>query len=182
MIYLELFWTFLIIGTFTFGGGYAMLSLIQNQVVINKGWLTAEQFTDIVAISQMTPGPIGINSATYIGYSITHNMGYSHIASIGGSILATIAVMIPSFVIVLTICKLYMKFQRNPLFSSLLNTLKPAIIGMIIAAAGILITPQNFIDWKSWFLFGGAFISCWRLNINPIWVIIVSGVMGLLIY
>ena len=98
MIYLELFYTFFIIGAFTFGGGYAMLSLIQNEVVVEHEWISAQQFTEIVAISQMTPGPIGINSATYIGYSVTGN--------VFGSLLATTAVMLPSFIIVLTICKL----------------------------------------------------------------------------
>ena len=102
MIYLQLFFTFFVIGLFTFGGGYAMLSLIQNEVVVNHAWITAQEFTDMVAISQMTPGPIGINSATYVGYAVSGN--------IFGSLTATFAVCLPSFLIILTICKIYNRF------------------------------------------------------------------------
>ena len=182
MIYLELFWTFLLIGIFTFGGGYAMLSLIQSEVVTNHAWITPEQFTDIVAISQATPGPVGINSATYVGYTVTHNLGYSEWASIGGSIVATLAVVLPSFIIVLLICKLYQKVKKSDLFASLMKNLRPVVIGMIAAAAGILITPQNFFHWSSWLLLAGAFICCKYLRANPIWVILAGGLIGLLIY
>ena len=123
MIYLQLFYTFFIIGLFTFGGGYAMLSLIQNEVVVNHAWVTAQQFTDMVAISQMTPGPIGINSATYVGYAVTGN--------IFGSIVATCAVTLPSFIIILTICRIYAKFKESNIFASLMKTLRPVVIGMI---------------------------------------------------
>jgi chromate transporter len=174
MIYLQLFWVFFIIGLFTFGGGYAMLSLIQSEVVIKHAWITAEKFTDIVAISQMTPGPIGINSATYVGYTITGNMF--------GSLLATFAVVLPSFILVLTICHLYMKFKESNLFGSLMKTLRPIVIGMIAAAAGILVTKENFFDWTSWVLFAGAFAACQWLKTNPIWVIIAGGAIGLIIY
>ncbi len=182
MVFFELFYTFLIIGLFTFGGGYAMLSLIQNQIVVEKGWITAQQFTDIVAISQATPGPVGINSATYVGYMVPHNMGYSELSCIAGSVCATIAVVIPSFIIVLTICRLYNKFKKSGLFTSLMKNLRPVVIGMIAAAAGILITPENFFHYSSWLLLTGAFISCYFFKTNPIWVIVAGGVIGLLIY
>ncbi|HNY05208.1 MAG TPA: chromate transporter [Candidatus Egerieousia sp.] len=174
MIYLQLFWVFFIIGLFTFGGGYAMLSLIQSEVVIRHAWITAEKFTDIVAVSQMTPGPIGINSATYVGYTVTGN--------VFGSLLATFAVVLPSFILVLTICHLYMKFKESNLFASLMKTLRPIVIGMIAAAAGILVTKENFFDWTSWVLFAGAFAACQWLKTNPIWVIIAGGAIGLIIY
>ncbi len=174
MIYLQLFFTFFIIGLFTFGGGYAMLSLIQNEVVVNHAWITAQEFTDMVAISQMTPGPIGINSATYVGYAVTGN--------IFGSLTATIAVTLPSFMIILLICKIYSKFKESNIFASLMKTLRPVVIGMIGAAAGILITKDNFIDWTSWALFIGAFIASQVLKMNPILVIILSGVIGYFIY
>lgn len=174
MIYFQLFYTFFVIGLFTFGGGYAMLSLIQNEVVVNHSWLTAQQFTDIVAISQMTPGPIGINSATYVGYTVTGN--------IFGSITATLAVTLPSFIIVLFICKLYTKFKENHLFESILKALRPIVIGMIAAAAGILITKDNFFDWTSWVLFVAAFIASQWLKINPILTMVASGVIGYFIY
>ncbi len=174
MIYLQLFYTFFIIGIFTFGGGYAMLSLIQNEVVVNHAWVTAQEFTDMVAISQMTPGPIGINSATYVGYAVTGN--------IFGSLVATTAVMLPSFIIVLTVCKLYEKFKKSNIFAALLKFLRPIVIGMIAAAAAILITPDNFIDYTSWLLFAAAFIACQWLKMNPILIIILAGVVGFFIY
>ena len=107
MIYLELFFTFFLIGMFTIGGGYAMLSLIQNEVVTEHGWITDTDFTDIVAISQMTPGPIGINSATYVGYEVLAKSGASEFMSVLGSFTATFAVVLPSFIIVLLLCKVY---------------------------------------------------------------------------
>lgn len=174
MIYIQLFFTFFIIGLFTFGGGYAMLSLIQNEVVVNHNWITAQQFTDIVAISQMTPGPIGINSATYVGYSVTGN--------IFGSIIATVAVSLPSFIIVLLICKLYTQFKKNSVFNSLLKFLRPTVIGMIAAAAGILITKDNFIDYTSWIFFGAAVILTQFLKVNPIITIIIAGIAGYIVY
>lgn len=174
MIYFQLFYTFFLIGLFTFGGGYAMLSLIQDQVVVVNGWITAKEFTDIIAISQMTPGPIGINSATYIGYSVTGNML--------GSIIATFAVSLPSFIIVLFICRVYSKFKNSNIFASLLKFLRPVVIGMIAAAAGILITPDNFIDTYSWILFGAAFIASQWLKVNPIMIIIIAGLIGYFIY
>ena len=102
MLYLQLFWTFFKIGLFGFGGGYAMLSLIQGEVVTAHGWLTSQQFTDIVAVSQMTPGPIGINSATYVGFTAT--------GSVWGSVVATFAVCLPSFILMLTISKFFLKY------------------------------------------------------------------------
>ena len=174
MIYIQLFYTFFIVGLFTFGGGYAMLSLIQNEVVVNHAWITAQEFTDMVAISQMTPGPIGINSATYVGYAVTGN--------IFGSLLATIAVSLPSFIIILSICRIYEKFKKSNVFASLMKTIRPVVIGMIGAAAGILVTKENFIDWTSWILFAGAFIGAQWLKINPILLIIAGGVIGYLIY
>lgn len=174
MIYLQLFYTFFIIGLFTFGGGYAMLSLIQNEVVVNHAWVTAQEFTDMVAISQMTPGPIGINSATYVGYAVTGN--------IFGSLLATFAVSLPSFLIILSICKVYARFKESNIFASLMKTLRPVVIGMIGAAAGILITDENFIDWTSWLLFGAAFIASQWLKMSPILIILLGGAIGYLIY
>src|SRR5574344_1730521 len=174
MIYLQLFYTFFIIGLFTFGGGYAMLSLIQNEVVVKHAWMNAQQFTDIVAISQMTPGPIGVNSATYVGYTVT--------GDIFGSMLATFAVSLPSFIIVLFICKMYTKFKESNLFETILKALRPIVIGMIAAAAGILLTKDNFIDWTSWVLFGGAFFVGQCPKVNQIYTIVVGGIIGYFIY
>ncbi len=182
MIFIELFYTFFIIGAFTFGGGYAMLSLIQDQVVVKHEWLSLQEFTDIVAISQMSPGPIGINAATYVGYSVPHAAGYSEFASILGSLMATFAVVLPSFILVLCICILFEKFKDNPYFSTVLKVMRPVTIGLLAAAVIILITPYNFIDYYSWGLFATAFIATFFFKINPIYVIIASGIAGYFIY
>ena len=121
MIYLELFLTFFLIGMFTIGGGYSMLPLIQNQVVNVHGWIDETTFTDIVAISQMTPGPIGINSATYIGYEVLLNSGASEFMSVLGSFTATFAVVLPSFIIVLLLCKVYETWKNHPIFKGVMS-------------------------------------------------------------
>jgi chromate transporter len=149
MIYIELFIAFFVIGMFTIGGGYAMLSLIQNEVVTVHNWISDTTFTDIVAISQMTPGPIGINSATYIGYEVLANSGASEFLCILGSFTATFAVVLPSFIIVLSICKVYDRFKDHYMFKGIMAGLKPATLGLIGTAALCLATPENFIDWKS---------------------------------
>ena len=131
MIYLELFSTFFLIGMFTIGGGYAMLSLIQIEVVTVHGWIDDGTFTDIVAISQMTPGPIGINSATYIGYEVLNNSGASEFMCILGSFTATFAVVLPSFLIVLWICKIYDRYKHHYMFQGIMSGLKPATLGLI---------------------------------------------------
>jgi chromate transporter len=182
MIYLELFTTFFFIGLFTIGGGYAMLSLIQAQVVTKHGWITESMFTDIVGISQMTPGPIGINSATYIGYTVLNEAGAGHFASMLGSFTASFAVVLPSFLIVLAIVKAYDRFKENPIFQSVLDGLKPVVVGLIGAAAIMLITPENFPDWKSWIIFAVALAATLIGKINPIIAIIAGGAIGALIY
>ncbi len=182
MIFLELFYTFFIIGMFTIGGGYAMLSLIQAEVVTKHGWLTEQAFTDIVAISQMTPGPIGINSATYVGYTVVHDMGYPQIVSVLGSLTTTIALVLPSFIIFFIIVRMIAKFGNSPVFKGVMNVLKPAVAGLIGAAAIILITPENFIDAWSWVIFVAAFALSWWGKANPILLIICAGIAGYVIY
>lgn len=182
MIFLELFYTFFIIGMFTIGGGYAMLSLIQAEVVTKHGWLTEQAFTDIVAISQMTPGPIGINSATYVGYTVVHDMGYPQIVSVLGSLTTTIALVLPSFIIFFIIVRMIAKFGNSPVFKGVMNVLKPAVAGLIGAAAIILITPENFIDAWSWVIFAAAFALSWWGKANPILLIICAGIAGYVIY
>lgn len=174
MLYLDLFITFFKIGLFTFGGGYAMISLIQTEVVVNKGWVDASTFTDIVAISQMTPGPIGINSATYLGYSVTGN--------VWGSALATVAVTLPSFMIILSIAFLYKQFKKNRWSEAVLKGIKPVVLGLIAAAAILLVTPDNFVDWRSWLIFICAFIASWWGKISSIRVIVLAGILGWIIY
>lgn len=182
MIYLELFATFFLIGMFTIGGGYAMLSLIQNQVVNVHGWIDEASFTDIVAISQMTPGPIGINSATYLGYDVLANTGASELMCILGSFTATFAVILPSFIIVLAICKAYEKLKDNYMFRGIMTGLRPATLGLIGTAALGLATPENFIDWKSFVLCILAFAGLYFKKIGPFSAIGLGAVAGLLIY
>lgn len=195
-LFLQLFWVFFVIGIFTIGGGYAMLSLIQTQVVTAHSWLTESAFTDIVAISQMTPGPIGINCATYVGYEVVHGAGGSHMIGILGSLTATFAIVLPSFLIVLTIVRFYTKFKGNRLFEGVLSWIRPAAIGLIGAAAIILmfkvdwssarpaveLVRDNFPDWISWVLFAAAAVASLFFKIGPIPIIIAGGVLGLLIY
>ena len=182
MIFLELLMTFFIIGMFTIGGGYAMLSLIQNKVVTVHGWISDGTFTDIVAISQMTPGPIGINSATYIGYEVLANSGASEFLCILGSFTATFAVVLPSFIIVLALCKVYDRWKDHYMFKGIMSGLKPAVLGLIGTAALSLATPENFIDWKSFMLCILAFIALFFKKIGPFSAIGLGALAGLLLY
>lgn len=174
MIFWQLFYSFLKIGLFGFGGGYAMLSLIQNEVVVEHQWITAEEFTDIVAISQMTPGPISINCATYIGYTASGG-------SVWGAALATIGVCFPPIVLMTIASLFFVKLRKNPYTSRVMRSMRPVIIGLILSAALILCTKENFIDYKSYLIFGAAFIAVIK-NVNPILVVVLAGIVGYLVY
>lgn len=190
MIYLYLFYTFFKIGLVGFGGGYAMLSLIQGEVVNRFHWLTVQQFTDIVAISQMTPGPIGINSATYVGYTAVVEAGYSHTMGILGSAVATLGVVLPSFLLMFLLVRLLLKYKNVPIVESIFAVLRPAVLGLLAAAALLLMTKENFGSWEdspwqfgiSLFLFASAFIGTQWFKINPIRMILLCAVAGLLLY
>lgn len=182
MIYIELFLTFFIIGMFTIGGGYAMLSLIQNEVVTVHGWIDDTTFTDIVAISQMTPGPIGINSATYIGYEVLNQSGASEVMSTLGSFTATFAVVLPSFIIVLLLAKVYNRWKEHPIFKGVLTGLRPAVLGLIGTAALGLATPENFIDWKSFVICLVAFAALYFKKLGPFSIIGLGALVGLVVY
>ena len=181
-MFVELFFTFFIIGMFTIGGGYAMLSLIQNEVVTVHGWIDDTTFTDIVAISQMTPGPIGINSATYIGYEVLAKSGASELLSVLGSFTATFAVVLPSFIIVLLLAKVYARWKEHPIFKGVLMGLRPAVLGLIGTAALGLATPENFIDWKSFVICFAAFFALYFKKLGPFSVLGIGALVGLLIY
>ncbi|GCB37379.1 chromate transporter [Bacteroides faecalis] len=182
MIYIQLFYTFFKIGLFGFGGGYAMLSMIQGEVVTRYEWLSSQEFTDIVAISQMTPGPIGINAATYVGFTAT--------GSIWGSIIATFAVIFPSFILMLTISKFFLKYQKHPVVESIFNGLRPAVVGLLASAALVLMNTENFgsptKDTYSFvisiIIFLVTFIGTRKYKANPILMIIACGIAGLLLY
>ena len=182
MIWLQLLYVYLKIGIFGFGGGYAMLSLIQADVVDRYKWISLQEFTDIVAISQMTPGPIGINSATYIGYTAIHNAGYSPFMAVLGSCLTTFAVCLPSFILVLVISYFFAKFKNNKYVVAAFTGLRPDTDGQIAAAAHMLMNKENNIDYKSFLIFGAAFILTWKFKVHPILMIALAGVAGLILY
>ncbi len=186
MIYLQLFLSFLKIGLFGFGGGLAILSLIEMEVESN-GWMSQQEFVDIVAVSQVTPGPIGINCATYVGYTT---------AGFWGSVLSTFAIVLPSLIIMLSICKAYFwltnRFHGNPYFEQTLRMLRFTVIGLVASAALILIKPTTFIDATSWIIFAVVAFLTVLPNIvknkatdilsHPILLIILSGIAGYFIY
>ena len=177
MIYLQLFLSYLKIGFFGFGGGYAMLSLIQNEIVVQNQWLTNAEFTDIVAISQMTPGPIAINSATYIGYSI---------AGFWGSVVATIAVCLPALTLMILITKFFLILQSNRYVKAAMSGMRIIIISMIGSAALLLMFPtsndgRSFIDHWSWIIFGVTIYASYK-KVNPILLIVLSAIVGIVIY
>ena len=180
--YIELFTTFFVIGMFTIGGGYAMLSLIQNEVVTVHNWITDTTFTDIVAISQMTPGPIGINSATYVGYEVMAGQGASQLLCILGSFTATFAVVLPSFIIVLALCKVYSKWKDHYMLKGVMSGLKPATLGLIGTAALSLATPENFIDWKSFVICIAAFGALYFKFVGPFTIIGIGAIAGPILY
>ena len=181
MIYLQLFWAFFQIGLFGFGGGYAILSLIEHQVMAH-GWMSPQEFVDIVAISQMTPGPIGINSATYTGYTACQTAGMSEAMSVIGSVVATSAIILPSLIIMLIICKIYLRLKENKWVEGSLKALRLTVLGLIAAAALLLMTPDNFIDYWSYVLFALVFIGTLFFKLHPILLICLAGVMGYIIY
>lgn len=173
MLYLQLFLTFFKIGLFGFGGGYAIAALIQNEVVDVHNWLTVSQFTDIMAISQATPGPIAINCATYVGYSTT--------GSILGSALATLAVILPSIIIVGVVSIYFIRFKQNRYVAAAMSGLKPLVVGLLASAAILLCTAENFIDIYSYIIFAVvAALSIMR--VNPIILLSLAGIAGLVIY
>ena len=189
MIFVHLFVTFFFIGLFGFGGGYGMLSLIQGEVVHHWHWMTTSEFTDIVAISQMTPGPIGINSATYCGFTAVHNAGYGYGMAILGSALSTFALMLPSIILMILICRLFIKYMNTVGVQSVFAGLRPAVVGLLGAATLLLMTEENFSTptdnpWQFWIsvaLFMATFVGTKFLRINPIRMIIFSAVAGLVL-
>jgi len=173
--YIQLFIVFFKIGLFGFGGGYAMLSMIQFEIVEAHQWQSVAEFTDIVAISQMTPGPISINCATYIGYTVTNG-------SILGSMIATFAVCLPSIIIMICMCRFFFLFKNNRFVSAALLWMKPAAIGLIAAAALLLMNNHNFIDYRSIMIAVVTFVLAIFFKIDIIRLIILSGIAGYVLY
>ncbi|MDE7412730.1 MAG: chromate transporter [Muribaculaceae bacterium] len=197
--YLKLIWAYLKIGIFGFGGGYAMLSLVEKAVV-TPGWISETMFTDIVAISQMTPGPIGINSATYIGYVAPQVVSPELTGwwwGILGSILATLAVTVPSFLLVLYSSHFIRRHQESGAIKAIFSGLRPVVVGLIASAAIMLMNNANFnpkgISWQLWTniaICAISFVLAYfaipfkgkKIKIHPILIIILAGITGFLIY
>ena len=172
-IFLQLFLSFFKIGLFSFGGGYAMLPLIKEEVVTTNNWLSLNEFTDIIAISQVTPGPIAVNSATYIGYTAT--------GSILGSVVSTLGVVLPSFIIMTIISIFFMRFKNNKYVDYAFLGIRPTVIGLIAAAALLLVNNTIFIDYISLLIFAGVFIASLK-KVDPIHLIIIVSIIGIIIY
>ena len=189
-IYLKLFWTFFKIGLFGFGGGYGMLSLIQNEVVEKQKWISNSEFTDIVAVSQMTPGPIGINSATYVGFKAIENAGMMRTEAVCGSLLASFSVMLPSFILMLLISAFFMHYKDHKSVQTVLKWLRPVVVGMLAAAVLLLLNEENLGVFSSGNLqlyisiglFALAFVATYYWKIGPIKVILLAGLFGGIFY
>lgn len=187
MIFLRLLFSYLVIGLFGFGGGYAMLALIQNEIV-TPGWVTEKTFTDIVAISQMTPGPIGINSATYIGYVAPQANGFDGwYWGVLGSMLCTLVVILPSFVLVAKTSHLIDRHRDSVIVKGMFSGLRPVVVGLIASAAMLLMNSANFgsetyeVCW-SIALCVAAFCIVYFMKIHPIAVIFLAAVAGYIIF
>lgn len=190
VLYLKLFWTFFKIGLFGFGGGYGMLSLIQNEVVENHQWISNSEFTDIVAVSQMTPGPIGINSATYVGFKAIENAGLTRAEAVCGSLLASFSVMLPSFILMLLISAFFMHYKDHKSVQTVLRWLRPVVVGMLAAAVLLLLNEENLGAFSagnlqmyvSIGLLTLAFVATYFWKFGPIKVILLAGLFGGIFY
>ena len=189
MLFLKLFFAFFKIGMFSFGGGYSMITLLQSELVYDQGWMSSAEFTNIVALSQMTPGPIGVNAATYCGYTAAHNAGMGEWMGVLGSATATLALMLPSFILMILICRMFAKYMTSPIVQSIMSGLRPAVVGLIASAALLMMNRENFSQlsvnpWQFWisvFIFAATFIGTRILKINPIHMICCAAFAGLML-
>ena len=173
MTYLNLFFVFFKVGLFSFGGGYAILPLMQHEVVDVNKWISFKEFMDIVAVSQITPGPISINLATHVGYRIGETLG---------STIATTSVVLPSIIIVSLIVIFLKRFSKLPVVQRIFKSLRVTIVGLILAAGIALFVRENFIDYKSYIIFTSVLIGGLVFKIGSITLIILSGVAGAILY
>ena len=181
MIYLQLFLSFLQIGALSFGGGYAAMPLIEAQIVTLHGWLTMSEFADLVTIAEMTPGPIAVNAATFVG---------TKIAGVPGALVATAGCILPACILVTLIAKLYLKYRNIAVLQSVLGSLRPAVVAMI-ASAGVLILISAFwgggvvslaaTNWLMVGIFALCFVLLRKTKLNPILIMVMGGVVNLLV-
>ncbi|MCQ2292121.1 MAG: chromate transporter [Bacteroidales bacterium] len=190
MIFWQLFYVFLRIGLFSFGGGLAMIALIQNEVVEKHGWLTAQEFTDVVATSQITPGPVGINTATYTGYTAVVNAGYAEWLGIVGALLASLSVILLPLLVMMIVWHFLVKHKDNPIIASIMSVIRLAVVGLIAAAALLMMTPETFGTYSnspiqlfiSIGIFLATFIAAFKFKVSPILLILLSGAVGGVLY
>lgn len=168
----NLFVSFFKIGAFSFGGGYAMIPLIQKEIINRHGYLTLEQFTDIIAIAEMTPGPIAVNSATFVGYRV---------AGVLGSAVSTFGVVLPSFIVILIIASFFVRFQNHPAVQAVFRGVRPVVIALISVAA-VFIGKLSLLDIKSVFIALAVFAAVTKTKLHPVLIIMAAGVMGTIFY
>ena len=190
MIYIKLLLTFFKIGLFSFGGGYAMIPMIEREIVEANGWIDSKEFVDIIAISEMTPGPIAVNSATYVGYKA---------AGLFGGLFATVGVILPSLILILIISHFFFKFKEHTRVKRIFNGIRPVIAGLIFGAAVFVaetsifngelssllsskFNPLQYINWTSLLIFGATFFCLWKYKWHPILVIALSGTVGVILF
>ena len=178
MITLQLFLSFLQIGLFSFGGGYAAMPLLQEQLVARNGWLSVQEFADLVTIAEMTPGPIAVNAATFVG---------TKLAGLPGALAATAGVILPACILVTCIARLYLKYRNLSILQGILGTLRPAVVAMI-ASAGVLLLVNAFWDggpvtlaetkWTMLLLFAGCLLLLRKTKLSPILIMVLAGVIN----
>ncbi|ATW28638.1 chromate transporter [Candidatus Formimonas warabiya] len=171
-ILIQLYLTFFKIGLFSFGGGYAMIPLMEKEVVRIHGWLTLSQMVDIIAISQMTPGPIAINLATFVGYQA---------GGFWGSVGATIGVITPSFLIVLLIAKFYSRFREWETMQRVFKGIRPMVVALI-GSAGLSIAQSSMVDAKAVIIGVCSFLVLQYAQVSPLFVILGAGLLGVILY
>lgn len=168
----ELFSTFFFIGAFSFGGGYAMLPLIQQEVVITHQWLSMHQFADILAVAEITPGPVAINTATYVGYKMS---------GVAGAAFATMGVVLPSFILVVALAGIVLKYQDNHYFQGAFAGIRPVVVALIVGAA-FLIGRDTVIGLKEAILSLAALFLLRLSNLHPVLIVLLFGLAGVILY
>lgn len=171
-ILVQLFLSFFKIGAFSFGGGYAMLPLLEKEIIVKHGWMTSAEFVNIFAISEMTPGPIAVNSATFLGYNV---------AGIVGALVATFAVILPSFIVITILYKSIERFKKSKYMDWIFQGIRPVVLGLI-GAAGISVAKTGIVDIKSLLIAVSLFYGVTFKNLNPILAIVLGGLLGIFFY
>jgi len=172
MILWTLFTSFFKIGAFSFGGGYAMLPLIQREIIDRHGYLTLQEFSDIIAIAEMTPGPVAVNSATFVGYKV---------AGVTGSAVSTFGVVLPSFIVILLAAMFFVRFQKHPAVQNIFRGVRPVVIALI-AAAAVGIGKISLLDLPSVVIAAAALAAMLRTKLHPVAIILAAGIMGTILF